>query len=136
MPEFTATTLNGNTINPANLKGKIVVLEIWATWCGTCVLEIPELNSLVEKYKNDTSIVFLAITDDSKTKIEKFLSDRPFAYQQIVDAKNLKNIFQPGISKEIPKHIVVDRNSKIILDISGGSDTIAQQLANTIEQLK
>ncbi len=136
LPDFTATTLTGKVIHSKDLKGKVIVLKIWATWCGSCVVEIPQLNSLVEKYKNDSTIVFLAITDDSKTKIEKFLLDRPFAYQHIVDAKVLKNIFQPGLSKEIPQHIVVDKALNIVFDVSGESSTIAEQLSAKIEQLK
>ncbi|HWZ21436.1 MAG TPA: TlpA disulfide reductase family protein [Cytophagaceae bacterium] len=136
LPEFTATTLSGKTINSKDLKGKIVVLKIWATWCGPCVLEIPSLNGVVDKYKNDSSIVFIAITDDTKGKIEHFLKDRPFAYQQIADAKNLKLLFQPGLRKEIPKHIIVDRDMNIVLDLSGGSENIAEIISTKIEQLK
>ena len=136
LPEFTATTLSGKTINSKDLKGKVVVLKIWATWCGSCITEIPQLNELVEKYKNDSSIVFIAITDDKKEKIERFLVDRPFSYQQITDAATLKNIFQPGLSKEIPKHIVVDKNSTIVFDASGGAPNIGDIIATKIEQLK
>ncbi len=136
LPDFTATTLSGNTIRSKELKGKIVVVKIWATWCGSCVKEIPQLNTLVEKYKNDSSIVFISITDDTKEKIERFLIDRPFAYQHITGAKDLKNTFQPGITKEIPKHMIVDRDMNIVLDISGESPNIAEILAIKIEQLK
>lgn len=136
LPEFTATTLSGKVIHSKELKGKIVVLKVWATWCGPCILEIPSLNNLVEKYKNDSSVVFIAITDDTKEKIEHFLKDRPFAYQQIVDAKDLKLLFQPGLRKEIPKHIIVDKDLTIVLDLSGGSADIAEILSTKIEQLK
>jgi thiol-disulfide isomerase/thioredoxin len=136
LPEFNARTLSGKTIHSSELKGKIVVLKVWATWCGSCVKEIPQLNALVERYKYDSSIVFIAITDDSKEVIERFLVKRPFDYQHIADAKALKDIFQPGIRKEIPKHMVVDRNMNIVLDISGESATIAQMLSDKIEQLK
>ncbi len=136
LPEFNAETLSGKYIHSSELKGKIVVLKVWATWCGSCVKEIPQLNALVDRYKNDSTIVFIAITDDSKEEIERFLVKRPFNYQHITDAKTLKDIFQPGIRKEIPKHLVVDRDLNIVLDISGESVTIAQILSDKIEQLK
>jgi thiol-disulfide isomerase/thioredoxin len=136
LPEFNARALSGKYIHFSELKGKIVVLKLWATWCGSCVKEIPELNAMVDRYKNDSSIVFIAITDDSKEVIERFLVKRPFNYQHITDAKALKNIFQPGFRKEIPKHMVVDRDMNIVLDISGESATIAQLLSDKIEQLK
>jgi len=136
LPDFNAVTLSGKTIHSSELKGKVIVLKVWATWCGSCVKEIPQLNGLVDRYKNDSSIVFLAITDDSKEEIGRFLVKRPFNYQHITDARALKDIFQPGIRKEIPKHMVVDRDMNIVLDIAGESPTIAQVLSDKIEQLK
>ncbi len=136
LPVFTATTLSGDTIRSEDLKGKIVVLKVWATWCGPCIIEIPSLNDLVDKYKGDSSIVFIAITDDTKEKIKGFLIDRPFSYQQIVDAKELKLLFQPGLRKEIPKHMIVDRDMNIVLDLSGSNSNIFETLSAKIDQLK
>lgn len=136
VPEFTAQTLSGTSINSSELKGKIVVIKVWATWCGSCISEIPQLNQLVEKYKNDTSVVFLAITDDKQEKIEAFLKRVPFDYEQIVDRKDIKLQFQPGMRKEIPKHMIVDQNLNIVLDESGEISNIAQVLAAKIEALK
>jgi peroxiredoxin len=136
VPEFTAQTLSGKTISSSELKGKIVVIKIWATWCGSCISEIPQLNQLVEKYKNDTNVVFLAITDDKQEKIEAFLKRVPFDYQQIVDRKDIKLQFQPGMRKEIPKHMIVDQNLNIVFDESGDISNIAQALSEKIEVLK
>ena len=135
-PDFTATTLEGKTIDPAALEGKTVVVKIWATWCGDCIREIDELNTLVDKYKGDTSVVFLAITDDSYQKIEKFIEKKPFNYQHITDSKDLKLLFQRGIIKEIPEHLVIDKQGNIIADISGPQSGIADMLESKIEETK
>ena len=136
LPDFTATTLEGNQISTDKLKGKIVVIKIWATWCGSCLAETPELNELVKKYKSDTNVVFLAITDDPKEKVVKMLERLPSNYQQITNAENIKLLFQPGPYKEIPKHIVVNKKGEIVFDQSGEIHHITQILSKEIDNLK
>src|SRR5262245_49193444 len=58
------------------LKGKVVVIEFWATWCGSCIREIPHLNQLASQLSNEP-IVFLSITDDSEEQLRGFLKRTP-----------------------------------------------------------
>lgn len=83
-----------NAISLAKLKGKIVVLEFWTTWCGPCVAAFPHINELVEKYK-DKPVVFIAVTtDDNKVlmsslreKATRVLHNRPLNTWIVVDAE-------------------------------------------------
>lgn len=136
LPSFSATTLDGQYLSTQDLKGKIVVIKIWATWCGSCLAEMPELNQLVQRYESDTNIVFLAITDDPKEKVIKMLERIPSNYQQITDAKDIKLKFQPGPYKEIPKHIVVDKQGNIVFDQSGEILNVTTILSKEIDALK
>lgn len=135
-PAFSAHTIDNKEIDTEKLKGKIIVLKIWATWCGMCITEIPQLNKLVEKYKNDEDVIFVAITDDHEQKITNFLSNRPFNYQHIVDSKKLKLLYQTGLIKEIPEHIIIDQEGNVVMDVSGQIGNIAAQLDDKIQELK
>lgn len=136
LPDFNTLTMQGKEISTSQLSGKITVIKIWATWCGSCREEIPELNQLVETYQSDSNVVFIAITDDPRETIEKFIQKRPFKYEQICDAGELKNKLQKGIYQEIPEHIIVDQHLNIVLDLSGETPGIGKILAQKIEQLK
>lgn len=103
-----------NWINNPNgipvLKGRPIVLEFWATWCGPCVEAIPHFNQLTEKYKNQ--ITFIAVSSfDKKNTIEKFLLKKNIkSFIAIDDNKFLSNAFKV---QNIPVTIIIDRNGKL-----------------------
>lgn len=136
LPNFSATTLEGKLISTENLKGKIVVIKVWATWCGPCIREIPELNEVVQENQTDTNVVFLAVTDDSSDKIQSFLKSTPFNYQLITDANHIKDQLQTGPVQYIPEHIVVNQQGEIVFDEWDQVTDIGKKLRQKIAELK
>ncbi len=136
LPEFSKKTLSGKTISNKNLIGKTVVVKVWATWCGSCIAEIPALNELVAKYKSDTNIVFLSITDDKEEKIKSFLDKNTFNYEHITDSKSLKGKFYTGFIQEIPKHLVINPKGDIVYESSGEIENINTVLGQVISNIK
>src|ERR1043166_8835648 len=67
---------DGKKVEWAALKGKVVVLEFWATWCGPCIAAIPHLNELADKFK-DEPIQFIAITSEDEKVVRRFLRNKP-----------------------------------------------------------
>lgn len=134
LPNFSLTALDGKIITNQLLKGKTVVINVWATWCGTCLKELPELNALTLKYKLDTNVVFIALADESAEKVKHTLSKRNFNYMQIPNAETLTDKLKTRLVKTYPQHIVVDKNKKIIFESSNGVDNTLSVLENEIEQ--
>jgi len=115
LPNFTVTDINGKSYNSDELIGKVVVINFWFVACKPCIMEIPDLNKLVESYKN-AEVVFIALALNSATELKDFIDKNPFVYNIVPDAMELANLF--GV-KEYPTHIIVDKNGKIVHAVSG-----------------
>ncbi|MGY6521817.1 MAG: TlpA family protein disulfide reductase [Mongoliitalea sp.] len=118
---------------PLIQDGEAVVINVWATWCGPCIKEIPELNELVEKYQ-DQGIRFLAFTNETTAVYEAFLKKRAdfkFDYEMSF-ANNQAIAFINTFDKQyqgraIPLHILVDRDGKAEAFV-GASPTNTQRI--------
>ncbi|MEO8174504.1 MAG: TlpA disulfide reductase family protein [Sediminibacterium sp.] len=115
-PDFDLTDMAGKRITSNDLKGKIVVINFWYSSCKPCIMEMPELNELVDKYKSRTDIVFLGFAIDKKELITAFLQKRKFNYTLIPAATELiKNMSV----NTFPLHLVIDNKGKIKAEIIG-----------------
>jgi uncharacterized protein (TIGR03435 family) len=94
----------------ADLKGKVVVLEFWATWCGPCVAAIPHLNSLVSEYR-DKPVQFLFLTDEEPWRVEAFLKLRPIAGW--VGLNPNRATFDAYGTEALPRTVVIDANGMV-----------------------
>jgi uncharacterized protein (TIGR03435 family) len=92
------------------LKGKVVVLEFWATWCGPCVASIPHLNDLAEQFKNKP-VVFISVTSENENVVRGFLKSHPMkAWVGLDDYEVLNKAFRV---EGIPHAVIVDANGHI-----------------------
>jgi uncharacterized protein (TIGR03435 family) len=100
----------GAKMNAKSLHGKVVILEFWATWCGPCVAAIPHLNELAEQFKNKP-VQFVAITEEDKATVKKFLARRPIKAWIALDANKAMNKAY-GI-EAIPHTVVLGKEGRI-----------------------
>ena len=109
--DFTLPDLQGNSWHLKGLRGKIVLVNFWATWCPPCRKEMPDLQALYEKYK-DQGFVILAISDEESAKVTPFISEHKIGYPILLDPGRKVNdsFFVQGI----PKSFVFDRGGKLV----------------------
>ncbi|XRE43766.1 hypothetical protein ACIVBQ_001970 [Tenacibaculum discolor] len=115
LPDYNFVDLKGKAHNKADTKGKLLVIKCWFITCKVCVEEFPELNELVDKYKDD-KIEFVSLAFDKKDELVEFLETKEFKYPTIPEqkdymAKKLK-------VKQYPTHLIVDANGIIIKMVS------------------
>ena len=104
-PKFNFKDINGKVYSNESLRGKVVVLNFWFTGCAPCIAELPDVNELRNKYKNE-NVVFLSLTFNNENQIKKFLTKRKFEYDHIPNEQSF--IDQIGLS-EYPTHVVIDK---------------------------
>lgn len=121
--EFVATSIDGKTFDLEQLKGKVIFLTIWGTFCPICISEIPDLNKIAADYKNK-DVVFIAVSPENESNVKKFLKKKPFSFNQISNGFELMAKFADigangSFTMPTPTHIIINQNGEIELKISG-----------------
>jgi peroxiredoxin len=109
--DFTLTDLHGKGWSLKDLRGKVILLNFWATWCPPCRKEMPDLEALYLRFK-DQGFVVLAISDEDASKVSPFLAERNITYPVLLDPGRKVN-GQLQI-EGIPKSFVYDRSGKLV----------------------
>lgn len=130
-PDFEFTDIDGNLINSENTKGKIVVMNFWFAACKPCIDEIPELNEIYEKYKDNENIVFASVTFEKKTKIETFEKRYPIRYPVVGEARAEISKFNV---MGYPTNLIIGKDGNFSFHTTGGFAGIGATIEEGIEE--
>ena len=126
---------DGSILDLAALRGKVVVMNFWATWCGPCRTELPLFQKAIEKYQSDSDVAFLAVsTDADREFVEPYLRQNKHKLP-VVFAENIDGFFNVSA---IPTTIILDRRGKVSYRMRGfnPNEDFTAQLSGWIEAAK
>jgi len=110
-PEFTLKDLSGKTWTFADLRGKVVLVNFWATWCPPCRKEMPDLETLYGRF-GSKGLVVLGISDEEAAKVGPFIRERKVSFPVLLDpGRKVNEMF---VVEGIPKSFVYDREGKLV----------------------
>ncbi len=134
-PDFTLKSLNGGDISLSSYKGKVVLLNFWATWCTPCRDEMPPMNKLYLKYKNNGLVVLAVSTDDSTMVVEKFLIKNHVDFPVLLDTGKTVAKTKYRINAQ-PTTFLIGKDGTIIKKYFGSvnwmDDTIQKEITSLL----
>ena len=128
---WTLQDFNGNQFDFQTAKGKVVVINFWATWCPPCIAEMPSLEQLFRHYESNDNVVFLFVSNEDKETLYEFMVHNDYSfkvYQSIGDYPETFNV------SSIPRTFVIDTSGDLLIDKAGAADWNSDRVINTIDE--
>lgn len=133
-PDFQLKGANGENVQLSSLRGKVVVLNFWATWCPPCREEIPSMNRLKHILAGSpVEIIAVNVEADGPVAVPKFMQQHPIEFIVAYDVAGTVHK-QYGVSK-YPETFIIDKNGVVVEKVIGGADWSAPQVVNYLNRL-
>ena len=131
--EFTVTALDGRKLKLSSLKGNVVVLDFWATWCGPCRVQHPLYEEVKKRFEGRKDLVFLAIdTDEDRSVVEPFLAEQMWD-KGVYYEDGLARLLQVA---SIPTTVIFDKKGQVASRMNGfAAESFVDQLSNRLGEL-
>jgi thiol-disulfide isomerase/thioredoxin len=117
--DFTMKDINGKDVKLSDYKGKVILLDFWATWCGPCKKETPDLVALSKEMSKDVVVVGVSVdqADNTPTIVQNFAEKFSIPYVTIIDNSKIAESY--GAIQSIPTTFIIDASGRVVQKIVG-----------------
>ena len=131
--DFVLKDLSGKTVSLEELKGKVVFVDFWATWCPPCRASIPAVEALYEKYKDDDNVCFIGINlSEDKETVSKFVKREGINYLVLLSDKKVIADYK---IRSIPSFFIIDKDGNVANRYLGYSSGLESKWEDDIKEL-
>jgi len=133
--DFKLETLDGTTVSLESLRGKVVFLNVWATWCGPCREEMPSMQTLYDDFKGNKDFVMLAASQDTsgRSVVASYVKKNGYHFTILLDPEN--KISETYEVSGVPETFIIDRKGQIVAHHMGGFDWSRPDVKDALQQL-
>ena len=128
--EWKLVDIKGKQVQLSDYKGKVILLNYWATWCPPCIAEMPSLQKLYNDYQD--KMVFIFLTSDDKSKVNTFMDKKKFTLPVFYQASNAPSKLA---TNSLPTTFLIDQNGKILMEEIGASDWNGASMRSILDKL-
>ena len=121
-----------STLDFNSAKGKVIVINFWATWCPPCIAEMPSMELLYQNYKDNEDVLFLFVSNEEVTVINSFMSKKDYTFKVYQSLTEYPKEFDVT---SIPRTFIISKKGEIVMDKSGPADWSSDRVLNTIDEL-
>lgn len=127
------TDQEGKSVSLSSLKGKVVFINFWATWCPPCIEELPSINKLRSSFKDNDNIVFLMVDVDSKMEESSaFMQENSYDLPVYIPTGDIPPDY---LGNAIPTTVILDKKGAIAARMEGGRDYADPQILTSLKEL-
>ncbi|EIJ39182.1 TlpA family protein disulfide reductase [Galbibacter orientalis] len=127
---WSLVSLEGEQLEFSDLKGKVVLVNFWATWCPPCIAEMPSLQKLYKDYGD--RVVFVFVSNEEKKTLAKFLEKHQYTLPVF---NSFSEVPKHLISKSIPATYLISKDGGIVIDEKGAANWNSDKMRSTLDKL-
>lgn len=133
-PDFQLPGLDGRPTRLSDLRGKVVVLNFWATWCPECVIEIPSLNAFADAYRGQDVAILAVSVDKSEEAVREFLVNNAMRFTVLLDREG-EVFVGKYTTRALPSTVLIDRSGRIAVRLPGQQDFRSRGFDQRVREL-